>query len=315
MIIIAGDFNINLNNDSGESTQRYKQILHSFSLKQHINKPTRKNKTLIDHICSNIPTKVVHSDVLHTDEISDHDMPYTILNVKKERYEQRYKYIRSEKDIDINSYVSDFRELPLNLVYAFDEPDDQVTILNKLVLDCIEKHAPIKRVRLTRPVAPWMKDESIVNLKTQLEHHRHKARASKEENDWKNYQVTRNKLKKTIKTTKAAFLRKAMSSKNPKEVWSTVNRILTKQQTRIKQHPSDLNNHFTTLASKLTNKENAPSKLPDISSMQENSNGFKIQHTNYDQIKKIILGLKNDCSSGYDNIPVRFIKPVSDHLI
>ena len=89
MMIIAGDFNINLNNDSGESTQRYKQILHSFSLKQHINKPTRKNKTLIDHICSNIPTKVVHSDVLHTDEISDHDMPYAILNVKKERYEQR----------------------------------------------------------------------------------------------------------------------------------------------------------------------------------------------------------------------------------
>ena len=58
-----------------------------------------------------------------------------------------------------------------------------------------------------------MKNESIMNLKTQLEHHRHKARASKEENDWKKYQVTRNKLKKTIKTAKVAFLRKAISSK------------------------------------------------------------------------------------------------------
>ena len=29
----------------------------------------------------------------------------------------------------------------------------------------------------------------------------------------------------------------------------------------------------------------------------------------------MILGLKNDCFSGYDHIPVRFIKPVSDHLI
>ena len=105
-----------------------------------------------------------------------------------------------------------------------------------------------------------------------------------------------------------------MSSKNPKEVWSTVNRILKKQQTSIKQHPSDINNHFTTLASKLTNKENVPPKLPDISSMQENSNSLKIQHTNYDQIKKIILGLKNVCSSGYDNIPVRFIKPVSPNI-
>ena len=81
----------------------------------------------------------MHSDVLRTDEISDHDMPYAILNIKKERYEQRYKYILSEKDIDINSYVSDFRELPLSLVYAFDKPDDQVTILNELILDCVEK--------------------------------------------------------------------------------------------------------------------------------------------------------------------------------
>ena len=204
-IIIAGYFNIHPNSDSGESKQRHKQILHTFSLKLHLNKPTRKNKILIDHICSNIPTKVVHSDALHTVEISRHDMPYAILNVKKERYE-RYKYIRSKKDIDINSYVSDFRELPLNLVYAFDEPDDQVTMLHKLVLDYIEKHAPIKRVRLTRSVARWIKDKSIVNLKTQLEHHRHKASVSKEENDRKNYQVTQNKLKKTIKTTKAAFL-------------------------------------------------------------------------------------------------------------
>ena len=45
MIIIPGDFNINLNNDLGESTQRYKQILHTFSLRQNINKTTRKNKT------------------------------------------------------------------------------------------------------------------------------------------------------------------------------------------------------------------------------------------------------------------------------
>ena len=58
---------------------------------------------------------------------------------------------------------------------------------------------------------------------TVREHHRHKASVSKEKNNRKNYQVTRNKLIKTIKTTKAAFLRKAMSSKNPKEVWSFVN--------------------------------------------------------------------------------------------
>ena len=167
-----------------------------------------------------------------------------------------------------------------------------------MVLDCIEEHAPIKRVSLTRPVDPWMKDESIVNLKTQLKHHRNKARLSKEENDKKNYQATRNLQK----------------WQNLKEVWSTVNHILAEQQTRIQQHSSDLNNYFTTLASKLTNKENAPPNLPDITSMQENSNGFTIQHANYDKIKEIVWKLKNDCSSGYGIIPVQFINPASYHL-
>ena len=107
------------------------------NLKQHVTKPTRKGKTLIDHINSNIPSKIIHRDVIHADEISDHDMPYVIVNIKKERYEPRYKFIRNEKNFDIDSYKSDFKHLPLSTVFSFDDPNDQVSILNKLISDCI----------------------------------------------------------------------------------------------------------------------------------------------------------------------------------
>ena len=30
-------------------------------------------------------------------------------------------------------YVTDFQQLPLNLVYLFDGPDDQIAMLNKLI--------------------------------------------------------------------------------------------------------------------------------------------------------------------------------------
>ena len=53
------------------------------SLPQHVTKPTRKGKSLIEHICSNILSEVIHGDVIHTDEISEHDCPYTIFNIKK----------------------------------------------------------------------------------------------------------------------------------------------------------------------------------------------------------------------------------------
>ena len=47
---------------------------------------------------------VIHHDILHTEEISDHDAPYVICSIKKEKYQPRYKFIRNEKILDMNSY-------------------------------------------------------------------------------------------------------------------------------------------------------------------------------------------------------------------
>ena len=44
---------------------------------------TRKSKTLIDHVISTIPNGVIHDDIVHTEEISDHDAPYVIFTIKK----------------------------------------------------------------------------------------------------------------------------------------------------------------------------------------------------------------------------------------
>ena len=126
---------------------------------QETRKPTRKGKTLIDHICSNIPSKLIHGDIIYTDKIWDHDCPYTIFKIKKERFEPRFKYIRIEKNLNMNNYISDFKKLPTNLVYAFDEPDDQIDLLNNLIIQGISGHAPTKKVKFTHPPVLWMKDQ------------------------------------------------------------------------------------------------------------------------------------------------------------
>ena len=41
---------------------------------------------------------------------------------------------------------------------------------------------------------------------------------------------------------------------------------------------------------------------------------FKIKHTNYDEVRKIPLGIKNDCFTGHDGIPVWYLKPVVDDV-
>ena len=76
--------------------------------------------------------------------------------------------MRNEKTLDMNSYTSNFQQLPLNFVHSFDGPEDLVSIFNKLVVDCINTHPPLRRVKLAKPVAPWMDDPKISNLQKHL---------------------------------------------------------------------------------------------------------------------------------------------------
>ena len=61
------------------------------------------------------------------------------------------------KNFSTKEYYTDFSTLPFSTVYSFDNPYDQLAMLNKLILDCIDRHAPLKRIKFTRPPAPWMK--------------------------------------------------------------------------------------------------------------------------------------------------------------
>ena len=192
MIIITGDFNTDLKEPNKPSVKRYNNILETFHLKQHIVKPTRMQKTLIDHIITNIPEKLIHQNVVLADEIGDHDLPYVILNIRKQKFEKRYKYIRDEKHFDLSKYRKDFSQIPMSVVDTFDDSNDQLYILNELTLSCINQNAPFRRVKLTRPPAPWMTDLNIQALQHKKDNHRLILKRSNKESDKQLYKDTKN---------------------------------------------------------------------------------------------------------------------------
>ena len=96
----------------------------------------------------------------------------------------------------MNQYVNDFSKLPLSL-YGFEEPEDQISTLNKLFTDCLESHAPTRRVKLTRPIAPWMKDPTIVSDRQKVEISRIKSRDSKNSKEHQKYLEDKKQYKKT----------------------------------------------------------------------------------------------------------------------
>ena len=54
--------------------------------------------------------------------------------------------------------------------------------------------------------------------------------------------------------------------------------------------------------------------LSHIDSLTSSPDGFKLQKVTYNDIVKSLKSLRNDCSTGYDNIPVSFIKPKAEYI-
>ncbi|CAB3992667.1 Hypothetical predicted protein [Paramuricea clavata] len=162
-MIIVGDSNIDLCSSSNIG-EKYQAVLLAFNLTQHVTAPTRKGKCLVDHITTNIPHNVIATGVLATPEISDHNMPYLIVNARLNRFEPRFKYIRSERLFSPEAFLQDISELPFSTVYAVDDIDEIIDIFNELLRSCIDRHASIVRCKLTRPPAPWLQDVDIQNL-------------------------------------------------------------------------------------------------------------------------------------------------------
>ena len=78
-IIICWDTNIDLLTNFLQK-QRCTSMLDLFNIKIIVEKPTRKGKSLIDHILTKIPNQVKHTDVLPCETISDYDAPYIWLS-------------------------------------------------------------------------------------------------------------------------------------------------------------------------------------------------------------------------------------------
>ena len=108
--------------------------------------------------------RIYTTDVIPTSIVSDHDAPFACTNVRVNRYQPRYKYIRNMKTFDEQEFISDLDTLPLNIVSSSDDLEEQLEYFNSMFKECLERHAPLRRVRVTRPPAPWMDDNQIPSL-------------------------------------------------------------------------------------------------------------------------------------------------------
>ena len=164
MVVLTADIDFDLIGRPDSLVTRYSNTLDMFGLKQIVPKPTRvtrTSRTLIDHIITNYRMRIYATDVIPTSIVSDQDAPFACVNVRVNRYQPRYKCIRNMNTFDEQEFISDLDTLPLNIVYSSDDLEEQLEHFNSMFKECLERHAPLRRVRVTRPPATWMDDSQI----------------------------------------------------------------------------------------------------------------------------------------------------------
>ena len=290
--------------------KKYADVLQSMNLDQLVTKATRTTKTsatLIDHMITNMPSQVTHCDVLTNLMISDHDAPCACLNVRTTRFIPRFKFIRHGKSFDEVTFCHDFEQLPLSIVYSTNDPDTQVELLTYLICECLERHAPLRRTKISRPPAPWL---NYPNLRS-------RTRNEKSEQLWTQYREKKNLLKVSIRKSKCEFYQKALSSSKPKEVWQTIHRILHPNPQPLRIDPDELNKHYVSTAERVTGA--SPKSIEELwqfidSFHEDNDSEFRLRKFTYREVLSELKNLRSDCSCGPDNILVKFIKLVAEHL-
>ena len=293
-----------------------------FELTQIVERPTRAtrtSKTLIDHIITNHSQRVTNTGIIPCSIVSDHDVIYTCVNLRPSWFHPCYKFIRDFRNFNEDMFKEDFSTLPLSVIYYLDDPDEQLETLNTLISECLETHAPLRKVRATGPPAPWMKDPLMEELQRKRDSARFTAHQTSTDAAWHEFHLVRNKLKSAIRTAQEAFIEKALYSNKSHEVWKVIQRGLKPSARPLRFDPDELNDFFTTTAQRTLETQVTPiedltcliDNLPDVPS---EGMRFQLSPVTSENVLKVIKNLLLDCSTGTDQILTRFIKIVAECL-
>jgi hypothetical protein len=164
--------------------------------------------------------------------------PYTCINVRVTKFRPRHKYIRDERQFNAKEFHEDFVSLPFSAIHAYENMDDKLGTFNDLLNKCLERHAPLKHIKVKPPPCPWLKSNEIIELQCERDQLRYREHKSSSDFVWQVYRKVCNYLKTTIKKAKPAFYTTALSSKKPKEVWQVINRILNRNSNPLQCNPN-----------------------------------------------------------------------------
>ena len=206
-IYILGDGNYNTLDPDCREAIALANFCECFNLSQVVSKPTRvaeTTETLIDVIITSNPQQVIESNVMPS-SISDYDLPYVVLRLRKERQKATYITAKSFKGYRADRFYNDMSNVPWSLVDIFDDAEDKLYAFNSLFNDILDEHVLIKTMKIRGRPNPYVTDE-IRELMRTRDQWKRTAEKSKDSYAWRQYKNWCREVKREIRLAEREYV-------------------------------------------------------------------------------------------------------------
>jgi hypothetical protein len=110
------------------------------------------------------------------------------LNLKKSKLKPTYINAGSFKYYYRNQFVMDLEKIPWHENFSIDDVNEKLSSFNGHFLNILEKHAPVKCMKIRYRLCPFTSREIKELMKNRDKLHK-LARRTKMTTDWENYRV------------------------------------------------------------------------------------------------------------------------------
>ena len=211
---LLGDINVDLMVDTTlANAVKLRHIFDIYGLDQLITEPTRitlSSRSLIDLCITNTPTKVAKFGVVYI-AISDHALIYMTYKVQHERAGATIIKTRQMKNFYKASFLRDLQEKAWSDVETQNDPNDMWSMWKDMLMQAIDKHAPVKTKRAGNKKSLWITD----HLRREMHRRdflKKKAVLGGSPLAWDQYKRARNDTNNEIKNAKRKYFTDRLES-------------------------------------------------------------------------------------------------------
>ena len=323
-LILAGDFNIHIDDTSNSDARLFTSTLESYGLDQHVVGPTHEKGHTLDLLISRSDDNLLRDISIDSAlSISDHFWINSDLNIAKPPLPTKDICYRKIKNIDANLLSQDIRESKLTDPNDFESAAELVLEYNSTLRHLLDQHAPEKKRTVTlHPQQPWYTPE-IAEAKKQRRKAERKWRCTKLTVHREIFVEAKKTVKKLISDAKATYYSKKITdAEDTKSLFKIVDSLLSHQSSsNLPTSDSnltlanDFSTFFTEKISKIRdhlNEMQQPQSEETVAPPECELRSFT--PATEEEVKKVILSSKSTTCS-QDPLPTPLLKNCLDALV